>query len=112
MLTLDTLKACGVNTDEGVARCAGLEDFYIDLVKSVLNTEKTDELESNISSGDLKAAFETAHSMKGMYANLSLDPLTRPVSEMTELLRAGTQTDYTPYLAEIKAQMSKLIELL
>ena len=38
---------------------------------------------------------------KLMYANLSLTPLTKPVSEITELLRSKTQTDYSAHLIKI-----------
>ena len=53
-------------------------------------------------------AFESAHALKGMYSNLSLTPLTAPISEMTELLRAGTDTDL---LNEAKAQFERLCAL-
>ena len=68
-------------------------------------------LEQQIGEGDLDAAFETAHALKGMYANLSLSPLTKPVSEITELLRGRTETDYSPLLAEAKVQFEALCSL-
>lgn len=46
-----------------------------------------------------------------MYANLSLTPLTKPVSEITELLRGRTETDYSPLLAEAKVQFEALCSL-
>ena len=32
MLTIENLKALGANTDEGLARCLGKEDFYLRMV--------------------------------------------------------------------------------
>ena len=68
-------------------------------------------LEQQIGKGDLGAAFETAHALKGMYANLSLSPLTKPVSEITELLRSRTETDYSSLITDAKVQFDLLCNL-
>ena len=60
---------------------------------------------------DLDAAFEVAHALKGMYGNISLTPIYKPLSEMTELLRSRTDTDYSALLAEAKKQKKILEEL-
>ncbi|MBR5658308.1 MAG: Hpt domain-containing protein, partial [Lachnospiraceae bacterium] len=57
---------------------------------------------------DLKGAFEAAHALKGVLGNLSLTPLYEIVCEITELLRAQTDTDYLPYLARIAALRADL----
>jgi HPt (histidine-containing phosphotransfer) domain-containing protein len=88
-----------------------MEDFYIGLVKKAVADNRLPLLEQQIGEGDLDAAFETAHALKGMYANLSLSPLTKPVSEITELLRSRTETDYSPLLAEAKVQFEALCSL-
>lgn len=111
MITVDALRNFGANVEEGVERCMGKEDFYLMLVGRVLDDKKLTVLEQQLGEKDLDAAFETAHALKGMYANLSLDPLTKPVSEMTELLRSRTDTDYTQLLEEAKAQFEKLSTL-
>ena len=61
--------------------------------------------------GENGALLFTAHALKGLYANLSLTPLTKPVSELTELLRNRTDTDHSALLAEAKAQFEKLCSL-
>lgn len=111
MLTVDKLREFGANTDEGIARCMNKEYFYLMLVGKVLDDKRLTALEQQLEEKDLAAAFETAHAMKGMYANLSLDPLTKPISEMTELLRSRTDTDYTMLLEETKTQFEKLCSL-
>ncbi len=37
MLTIESLKAFGANTEEGVARCINNEAFYLKMVGMVLN---------------------------------------------------------------------------
>ena len=108
MLTIDTLKAYGANVDEGVVRCMGNEQFYMKLVRKFLEDTRLDTLEQQLAQGDLDSAFETAHALKGMCANLAITPMTQPVSEMTELLRQRTQMDYSGLLAQAKEQFEKL----
>ena len=110
MLTMDALRAFGANTDEGVARCFGKEDFYLRLVKMVVtqNQKDFDQLAAAIGAGDLAAAFDAAHSLKGVLGNLSLTPIFAPVSEITEQLRAKTEMDYAPALGVILAKFDEL----
>ncbi|MBP3793713.1 MAG: Hpt domain-containing protein [Ruminococcus sp.] len=111
MLTTDKLRQFGANVDEGLMRCMNKEDFYIMLVEKVRQDSKLDILEKQLADKDLDGAFDTAHTLKGMYSNLSLTPLTEPVSRMTELLRSKTDTDYSALLHEAKAQFEKLCAL-
>ncbi len=111
MLTLDTLREYGADVEDGLKRCLDNEGFYIDLVKSVIPDTRVAELEKAIGDNDLDKAFEIAHALKGMYANLALTPLTKPVCEATELLRSRTNTDYSALITEIKAQKAALDKL-
>ncbi len=109
MLTLENLKEFGANVEEGVTRCLDDEEFYIDLVNSSISDSRIDELEELIAAGDFDKAFEVAHALKGMYGNISLTPLFKPVSEITEKLRRREQGDYSDLLNEAKAQKAKLV---
>ena len=111
MLTIEKLREYGADVDQGLARCMNMEEFYLTLVEKALDDNRLPLLEQQIIGGDLGEAFETAHALKGMYANLSLDPLTKPVSEITELLRSRTETDYSPLLAESIKQFEALCDL-
>ena len=111
MLTMDKLREFGADVDTGLARCMNNESFYIMLIGKVIEDKRLALLEKQLADRELDKAFETAHALKGMYANLSLDPLTKPVSEMTELLRSRTDTDYTGLINEAKTQFERLIVL-
>ena len=108
MLTLEGLQKLGADTNDGLQRCVNDEGFYLGLVDEVLRRDDFDELKSALDAGDIEGAFEKAHTMKGVYANLSLDSLCKPVSEITEILRAekdvaenGSDTDYSEYISRI-----------
>lgn len=111
MLTIDKLREYGADVDEGLVRCMNNEGFYIMLVGKVICDKRLARLETQLAENDLDGAFESAHALKGMYSNLALTPLTKPVSEMTELLRSRTDTDYSALLNETKAQFEKLCAL-
>ena len=111
MITIEALKSYGANTQEGLTRCMNNEEFYIMIVNKTLEDNRLGQLEQQINNGDLEAAFETAHALKGVYSNLSLDPLTKPISEITELLRVRSDADYSSLIADAKEQFSLLISL-
>ena len=108
MITIDKLREYGADVDEGLERCMGREDFYLMLVGKAAGDKRLEQLEQQLAEKDLDSAFETAHALKGLTANLSLTPLTAPVSEMTELLRARTDTDYSVLLSRAKEELEKL----
>ena len=111
MLTMDGLRAWGARVDEGLARCMGREDFYLKLVRMTCNDGNMAKLQVSVAAGDLDAAFEAAHALKGILANLALTPALEPVSDVTELLRARTQTDYAPLMARVNAAWNELKDI-
>ena len=111
MLTIEKLNEYGANTAEGLARCAGMEAFYIKLVNMSLNEPSFDKLQAAIQDNDLTAAFEAAHALKGVLGNLSLTPMFDVCSEMTELLRDRTEMDYTPMLNQLLEKKAELVAL-
>ena len=90
MLTVDNLKSLGVNVEEGLGRCLNNETIYLKLVGLGLSDAHFEELRHALDAGDTKTAFEAAHALKGVIANLSLTPILTPLSEMTEALRGQT----------------------
>ena len=94
-MTLDELRSFGAKVDEGLERCMNNEEFYMKMVGKCLDDPKFADLGSALKAGDLDDAFEQAHAIKGVVSNLSLTPLQEKVEEITELLRARTQMDYT-----------------
>ena len=101
-MTINELKAFGADTADGLKRCMNNESFYLRLVNMIPGDPNFGKLYDAVDKGDLGAAFEAAHALKGSTGNLSLTPLFAPLSEITELLRARTQTDYSALIAEIR----------
>lgn len=111
-MIIEDLKAYGADVDTAVKRCAGMENLFLKLVKKIPDLKEFNKLEESINAGDLDSAFSYAHGLKGNVANLSLTPLEKPISEITELLRERKKIDYSSYVSEINDNLEKLKELL
>ena len=88
-MTLDALRAYGANTAEGVARCMNNEPFYLRMVAMALADKNFDALTAAMDAGDVTAAFEAAHALKGSIGNVALTPIYEPICALTELLRGS-----------------------
>ena len=94
MITLDALREFGADTEKGLAMCMGNEALYLRLAGSVPAEQSFD-----------------AHALKGVLGNLSLTPLYEKASQITELLRSRTDTDYKPLLEELAALRDALAKI-
>lgn len=110
-MTIDQLKAYGANTEEGLQRCLNNEGFYLRMVKMIPGDPNFQKLYDAVGAGDLAAAFDAAHALKGSTGNLALTPILTPVTEITELLRARTETDYSPLIEAIRKGHDALQEI-
>ena len=111
MLTLDALKEFGADTQSGLSRCLNKEELYLSLVKKLSESDEINKLEGAIAENNLEAAFNAAHTIKGVTANLSLNPIFKPAAEITEHLRNKDDTDYNGYLEEIRKQWDKFMTI-
>lgn len=110
MLSIDALKEFGADTEAGLVRCMGNEQFYLRMVGMMLKDASFDRLFDAVEKADVKEGFEAAHALKGSLGNLELTPLYDPICQLTEVFRAGEQAD--PALVEqIRDALQKLREL-
>ena len=111
MIAVEGLNKLGADTEEGLARCMGSEGLYLRLVNMVPDEEGFEKLKAAVDAGDLQAAFEAAHALKGVLGNLSLTKMYDKSSEITELLRAKTEIDYTPLINQLLSMRDELAAL-
>ena len=91
-MVLDSLKAAGADTEDGLKRCLGKEDFYLKMINLALKNENFELLEGALKTEDYVKSFQLCHALKGVIANVSLTPLYDLISDLTEKLRACTGT--------------------
>jgi HPt (histidine-containing phosphotransfer) domain-containing protein len=111
MLTIEKLKEYGADIEKGLNLCMNNEDFYLRMVSMILSEASFDDLSRALEADDLDGAFKAAHALKGVSGNLSLTPLYEKVTEITELLRAKTQMDYSELLSGILNEKKILQDL-
>lgn len=112
MLTIEKLKKYGANVEEGVLRCAKNEALYIRLVGMIPNNPGFNKLYEAIKLKDYENAFSASHGLKGILANLSLDPILKPIVDITEHLRNKEDIDYTKYVSLIEEKRKELEDLM
>ena len=112
MLTIEKLKDCGADVEKGLSRCANNEALYLRLVKICVQELSSGALGEALAAGDLDRAFDIAHKLKGGVNNLSLDPISVPICELTELLRGKTPGDYDKLYEKITKETETLAALM
>ena len=109
-MNIEKLRELGANVDEGLERCMGMEDFYLEMIELGLSDDRFEALGKALEEGNLDDAFEHAHALKGVVGNLALTPLYETVSEITENLRAKVQTDYEIIYKKILSQRESFLQ--
>lgn len=85
----DKLETLGVNLEETLERFVDNEALYFKCLNKLLDDKNYGEMISSIQNGDHASAFEAAHALKGVSANLGLNILYKEMRIITEVFRAG-----------------------
>ncbi len=78
------------------------------MVKKVPGDSNFRKLYDAMSAGDQAVAFDAAHAIKGISANLALTPIFTPAAELTEILRARSQADCAALMEAIRSRRDEL----
>lgn len=70
------------------------------------------ELEASAASGDIETAFRSAHTIKGVAANLSLTKLSSAASALTEQLRPRKEQPDPALLLRVREAHKEVIDAL
>lgn len=106
------LKEAGIDTEEALSRMMGNETLFIRILSKLCEDTNYDDLMKGLSSGDLEGAFRAAHTLKGIYGNVSATELFRLFSEQTELLRAGDMEGAKELMTRIAPAHDRLFSIL
>ena len=97
-----------INVEEGLNRLLNNQEIYARLLKSFADSNYYDELCHKIDEGDLPAAGNTAHKIKGVAANLSLVRVQEIAAKMEQGLKQGDD-QFASDLAELEAAIKNTI---
>lgn len=86
---IDALRAWNCDIDGAMERFMDDEELYISCLAIVCSDNAFDQLASALKSGNITAAFEAAHTLKGVLGNMGLTPMYDTAIQIVEPLRAG-----------------------
>lgn len=86
----DVLKNKGVDVDKALERMKGNKDAYKSFLVEFFDDPDFEALKESLEEANAQDAFEYAHGLKGMAANLGLDAVYHPLSKLVEILRQGS----------------------
>lgn len=85
------------------------EEMYLRFLNMMLEDENFLKLKTALEADDLEAAFEAAHTLKGVSANMGLTPLYEKVCGVVEPLRSRrTDVMYSEKIQEIENEMARI----
>ena len=106
------LTDAGINLDTAMQRFFDDEEMFFSFLNKFLDDDLLEKLGHFIDEGNVKDAFDVAHTMKGVCANLSIDAINAVVNPMVDVLRKGSleglKEDYVK-LKNVYAVVSKAI---
>ena len=105
-------KDAGIDIDSGVERFMGNEMLYEKFLHRFVDDKSYSELVTALSDNDCNAAFNAAHTLKGVSGNLSLVRLRNLVSKQVEYLRVDNLDAAKLMLEDISAAYKDVVDIL
>lgn len=107
----EILEAHGVDWDRTMGRFLYDEALYAECLDMLCADPGIDRIRAALAGGDFRAAFEAAHTLKGVSANMGISPLYRCACEIVEPLRACEVADYPPMLNALDAAFQDTLRM-
>ncbi|MCI5773279.1 MAG: Hpt domain-containing protein [Erysipelotrichaceae bacterium] len=109
---LDSLVNIGVNCDEALERFMQNEKLYKKCLKKLLDDKNFEQLQIALNAEKLEEAIVYAHTLKGVCANLAIEPLYKMFGEMVAKLRSSALQEALDINEDAKTYYEKLIMVL
>lgn len=111
-MLLKELKSWGCEVDKTMERFIGDEELYEACLHTVLQDKSFDKLGTALKEGQILEAFDSAHTLKGVLANLGLTPMYDIVVRIVEPLRVGKTAGLLPVYEELLRAKDVLASML
>ena len=102
------LQELGVNMEEIMDRFMEDKELYVNCLDRFMEEKTFEDLNENLKGKDFENAFNCAHSLKGVSANLGLHQLYEAVCNLVEPLRAKQHEGLDGLYDNIMAEKSKI----
>jgi hypothetical protein len=111
---IERLGAWGCDVKGALNRMLDDEDFYLECLAAIPGDPNYAALEEALRAHDGKKAFDCAHTLKGVLANMGLTPLYAKTEEIVEPLRAGrcdgSLLERAEELNRLKDRLAEILE--
>lgn len=98
----------GADVEGTLHRFMGNEALFSKFLLKFKDDKNYAGLTESLDQGNYEEAFKFAHTLKGVSANLGLEPICGPVSALTELLRGKAPSEVdTEQVAERRAALEE-----
>lgn len=95
-----------------MARFMNNETMYMKFLNMLFRDDSLNKLSEAIINNDLNSAFEAAHTLKGVVANMGLTPMYEAVNVIVEPLRERKEcSEYPAMLEKIQSEYTRVIDL-
>lgn len=85
----EKLKQAGADVEGTMGRFMGNESLYLKFLRKFPEDGTYDEMQKAYQAGDVETVFRASHTIKGVTANLGLNPLMESVIPVVECCRKG-----------------------
>ncbi len=103
----------GFEMEKTLARFMGKEDLYEKFLLRFKEDKNMEKLKAAYEKGNMEEAFFAAHTLKGVVANLGMEPLLKPLTPLVEKFRAGEDdAEAKAYFDEVSVQYENIMETL
>lgn len=109
---LELLRELGCDVEEAMERFLDDEGFYLECLEQVLYDDNFGRLKIALENHQIQEAFDCAHTLKGLVANLGLASLDKGLGELVEPLREGKDAGLMEKYQEIMGVHEKYIEVI
>lgn len=83
----------GADVETTLKRFMGNEKMYMKYIMKFLDDKNFDNIRENLESRNYETVFNAAHTLKGVTANLGLNPVNAAAAEISELLRGRAASE-------------------
>lgn len=109
---LEKLAEYGVNISEVMARFVDDRDLYMECLALFIADPSFEALRAALLACDYSAAFDYAHTLKGVAGNLGVTPLYNTICAIAESLRSGDYQNLGQQFKSISEEKQRLEKLL
>ena len=105
----EILVSVGIDYDEAKERFSGSIDLFEKFLEEMASTEALEPLKRALNNSEVETAFKVAHTLKGNFGNLSIEPLYKIITPLVEELRSNNLLESQKIYIELEKQYDEVV---